>query len=69
MTSGRRQIGLGMELPVEHRRAPTLLNLLTQADSGITVSPDHRILAPAPKDADADLLLGAAARLLRDLGA
>jgi transcription-repair coupling factor (superfamily II helicase) len=45
-----------------------LVNLLTQADSGIQVSPDHRILAPAPKDVDADLLLGAAARLLRDLG-
>jgi transcription-repair coupling factor (superfamily II helicase) len=46
-----------------------LVNLLTQADSGIQVSPDHRILVPAPRDADANLLLGAAARLLRDLGA
>jgi transcription-repair coupling factor (superfamily II helicase) len=46
-----------------------LVNLLTQADSGIQVSSDHRILMPAPRDADADLLLGAAARLLRDLGA
>jgi transcription-repair coupling factor (superfamily II helicase) len=46
-----------------------LVNLLTQADSGIQVSSDHRILMPAPRDADAGLLLGAAARLLRDLGA
>ena len=46
-----------------------LVNLLTQAGSGVHVTADHRILAPAPQEADADLLLASAERLLRDLGA
>jgi hypothetical protein len=45
-----------------------LVNLLTQAGAGIHVTPDHRILAPAP-GGDAKALLDAATQLLFALGA
>jgi transcription-repair coupling factor (superfamily II helicase) len=45
-----------------------LVNLLTQAGAGIHVTPDHRILAPAP-GGDAKALLDAATQLLVALGA
>jgi transcription-repair coupling factor (superfamily II helicase) len=44
-----------------------LVNLLTQAGAGVHVTPDHRILAPAPAGARA--LLDAARQLLVGLGA
>jgi transcription-repair coupling factor (superfamily II helicase) len=45
-----------------------LVNLMTQARSGVRVAPGHRIFAPAPKG-DPDALVGAARRLLENLGA
>ena len=45
-----------------------LVNLLTQAGVGVHVTPDHRILAPAPPGG-ARALLDSAAQLLLALGA
>jgi transcription-repair coupling factor (superfamily II helicase) len=44
-----------------------LVNLMTQAGSGVRVAPGHKIFAPAPKS-DAESLVGAARRLLANLG-
>jgi transcription-repair coupling factor (superfamily II helicase) len=46
-----------------------LVNLLTQAASGVQVTPDHKIRAPAPATEDASILIDAAAKLLVNLGA
>jgi transcription-repair coupling factor (superfamily II helicase) len=45
-----------------------LVNLMTQARSGVRVAPGHKIFAPAP-EGDAAELVGAARRLLANLGA
>jgi len=44
-----------------------LVNLMTQADGGLRVSPDHRIFAAVP-DTRPDALFAAAGNLLRNLG-
>jgi transcription-repair coupling factor (superfamily II helicase) len=44
-----------------------LVNLMTQARSGVRVAPGHKIFAPAP-EGDAAELVGAARRLLANLG-
>ena len=46
-----------------------LLRLMTQAGSGLRVTPGHQILAPAPAAADAPKLFDSARRLLAQLGA
>jgi transcription-repair coupling factor (superfamily II helicase) len=45
-----------------------LVNLMTQARSGVRVAPGHKIFAPAPAG-DAPALVGAAQRLLANLSA
>jgi transcription-repair coupling factor (superfamily II helicase) len=45
-----------------------LVNLMTQARSGVRVAPGHKIFAPAP-EGDPSELVGAARRLLANLGA
>ena len=45
-----------------------LVNLMTQAKSGVRVAPGHKIFAPAP-EGDPVALVGAARRLLANLGA
>jgi transcription-repair coupling factor (superfamily II helicase) len=45
-----------------------LLNLMTQAGSGVRVAPGHKIFAPAP-EGDPVALVGAARRLLVNLAA
>ena len=45
-----------------------LVNLMTQARSGVRVAPGHKIFAPAPQG-DPVALVGAARRLLANLGA
>ena len=45
-----------------------LVNLMTQAKSGVRVAPGHKIFAPAPQG-DPVALVGAARRLLANLGA
>jgi transcription-repair coupling factor (superfamily II helicase) len=46
-----------------------LLRLMTQAGTGLRVTPSHQILAPAPAAADAAKLFDAARRLMAQLGA
>ena len=46
-----------------------LLNLLTQANGRLRVTPGHKILAPAPRRGGARALFTAARRLLENLGA
>jgi transcription-repair coupling factor (superfamily II helicase) len=46
-----------------------LVNLLTHAGSGIRVSPDHKIYAPAPPGGDPQALFEAATRVFQRLGA
>ena len=45
-----------------------LVNLMTQAKSGVRVAPGHKIFAPAPEGDPAELV-AAARRLLANLGA
>jgi transcription-repair coupling factor (superfamily II helicase) len=46
-----------------------LVSQMLQAGTKLRVTPDHKILAPAPPDADARTLFDAARRLLQSLGA
>jgi transcription-repair coupling factor (superfamily II helicase) len=62
---GELVVTAGSETRVDPQR---LVNLMTQAKSGVRVAPGHKIFAPLPKG-DPDAVVGAARRLLANLGA